>query len=119
MLQLKSIATATDKTSIVLVQCIKVLKSVKKRIALIGDLIIICVQTINTTKYLNMKMRLQKRFRVGSIHRALIIRSKTNFMRAPGALIKFNKNEVILVTRQYVPVSNRVYGPVLNEFCNK
>jgi large subunit ribosomal protein L14 len=119
MLQLKSVAVATDKTSVVLVQCLKVLKSFKRRIALIGDLIIICVHSINSKKYLSMKGRLQKRFRVGSIHRALILRSKTNFRRTPGILLKFNQNQVVLVTRQVVPVSNRVYGPVLREFCMK
>jgi large subunit ribosomal protein L14 len=117
MLQLKSIAIATDKTAVVFVQCLKVLKSFKKRIALIGDLILICVQSINITKHRNMKARLQKRFRIGSIHRALIVRSKTNYMRIPGIFIKFNKNHVVLVTKQVVPVSNRVYGPVLREFC--
>lgn len=119
MLQLKSIAIATDKTTVVLVQCLKVLKSFKKRIALIGDLIIICVHSINKKKYLNMKASLQIRFKVGSIHRALIVRSKTNFKRTSGIFIKFNKNHVVLVTRQVVPVSNRVYGPVLIEFCMK
>ena|SRR5271165_4124939 len=119
MLQLKSMAVATDKTSVVLVQCIKVLKSFKKRIALIGDLIIICVHSINSRKYANMKVRLQKRFRVGSMHRALIVRSKTNFKRTTGVFIKFNKNHVVLVTRLVVPVSNRVYGPILREFCMK
>jgi large subunit ribosomal protein L14 len=119
MLQLKSIAVATDKTAVVFVQCLKVLKSFKKRIALIGDLIIVCVHTINTRKHLNMKARLQKRFRVGSIHRALIVRSKVNYIRTPGVFIKFNKNQVVLVTRLVVPVSNRVYGPILREFCMK
>jgi ribosomal protein L14 len=33
--------------------------------------------------------------------------------------LKFNKNSVVLVTKNVVPVSNRVYGPVLRELCMK
>jgi ribosomal protein L14 len=44
MIQMGTILKVTDKTSIVLVQCIKVLKSYKKKIAKIGDLILVSVQ---------------------------------------------------------------------------
>jgi ribosomal protein L14 len=44
MVQLGSILKVSDKTSIVLVQCIKVLKSYKKRIASMGDMILVAVQ---------------------------------------------------------------------------
>jgi large subunit ribosomal protein L14 len=64
-----------------------------------------------------LKERLQKRYLKGTIHRALIIRSKTNFMRIPGVWFKFNENTVVLVTKQVVPVSNRIYGPILREMC--
>jgi ribosomal protein L14 len=31
--------------------------------------------------------------------------------------LKFNENSVVLVNKRAVPVSNRVYGPVLRELC--
>ncbi len=64
-----------------------------------------------------LKARLQKKYFKGSIHRGLIIRSKVNFIRLPGVFIKFGENTVVLVTKNVVPVSNRVYGPVLREMC--
>lgn len=117
MIQLKSFLIATDKTAIVKVYCIKVLKSSKKRIAILGDLIIICVNTINIKNFIKLKARFQKKFNVGSIHRALIVRVKSNYLRISGIFIKFNENSIVIVSKQVVPLSNKVYGPLLREFC--
>lgn len=117
MVQLKTYLEATDKTAIVKVYCIKVLKSTKNRIAILGDMIIICVNTINIKKFINLKARFQKKFNVGSIHRALVVRAKSNIARICGVFIKFNENSIVIVTKQVVPLSNKVYGPILREFC--
>jgi ribosomal protein L14 len=84
MIQLRSFLVATDKTAIVKVYCIKVLKNSKMRIALLGDLIIVCVNTINIKKFIRLKERSQKRFSVGTLHRALIVRTKVNYSRITG-----------------------------------
>lgn len=117
MVQLKTYLVATDKTAIVKVYCIKVLKSTKKRIAILGDMIIICVNTINIKKFINLKVRFQKRFNVGSIHRALVVRTKSNISRICGVFMKFNENSIVIVSKNVVPLSNKVYGPILREFC--
>jgi ribosomal protein L14 len=44
MVQLGSILSVTDKTCVVLVQCIKVIGASKKRIAFLGELLIVSVQ---------------------------------------------------------------------------
>jgi ribosomal protein L14 len=79
MIQLKTKLLAADKTAIVNVFCIKILKGGKSRIAILGEVILICVNTINIKKHLLLKSRSQKKFKVGSLHRALIIRTKKNF----------------------------------------
>lgn len=117
MIQLRSFLYATDKTAIVKVYCIKVLKSSKMQIAILGDLIIICVNTINIKKFVNLKPRLQKKFKVGSIHRALIVRTKVNYNRVTGIWLKFDENSIVVVSKLVVPLSNKVYGPILREFC--
>ena len=119
MIQLKTFLLGTDKTAIVKVYCIKVLKSTKTRIALLGDLIIICVNSINMKKFIKLKARFQKFFNVGSIHRALIVRTKVNYRRINDIFLKFNENSIVIVSKQVVPLSNKVYGPVLREFCMK
>jgi large subunit ribosomal protein L14 len=117
MIQLRSFLRASDKTAIVKVYCIKVLKSSKDRIAILGDLVVVCVNSINIKKFIILKVRFQKKFNVGSMHRALIIRIKVNYSRICGVLMKFNENSVVIVSKQVVPLSNKVYGPVMREFC--
>lgn len=77
----------------------------------------VSVQWISPRKFALLKARLQKKFFKGSLHRGLVIRSKVNFKRSSGIFIKFGENTVVLVTKNVVPVSNRVYGPVLRELC--
>jgi large subunit ribosomal protein L14 len=117
MVQIGAILKVSDKSSIVLVQCVKVLKSYKNKIAKTGDVILVSVQWVNIKKYVLLKPRLKKKYLKGTIHRALIIRSKVNYCRIKGIYLKFNENCVIFITSTIVPVSNRVYGPVLREMC--
>jgi len=119
MIQVGSILKVCDKTGVSLVKCIKVLGPIKKRIALIGDVILVSVKHINPKKFLNMKLFKRKRFLKGTIHRGLVVRSKKNYKRANNIFIKFNENAVILVNRKKVPISNRAYGPILIELCRK
>lgn len=90
----------TDKTGVVLVQCIKVLGNSKKRIALLGDVILVAVKRINPKKFKNVKLFRRKKFFKGTLHRALIIRTKVNFMRLSGLFIRFNENTVVLVIKE-------------------
>ena len=119
MIQVGSILKVSDKTGVTLVKCIKVLGQFKKRIAYIGDIIIVSVQHINSKKFQKMKWFKRKRFLKGTIHRGLIIRSKINYNRNNNVFIKFNENSIVLVNLRSVPISNRVYGPVLIELCRK
>ena len=66
-----------------------------------------------------MKLFKKKRFLKGTIHRGLVIRTKINYKRSSGVFIRFNENTVVLVNKRSVPISNRVYGPVLIELCRK
>lgn len=51
MIQLGTILKVSDKTGVVLVQCIKVFGSYKKKIANIGDVILVAVKRINPKKF--------------------------------------------------------------------
>jgi large subunit ribosomal protein L14 len=104
-----------DKTSTVKGYCIKVLKG--RTIASIGNTFILSIRRRNAKKAKFLKVRLQKKFAPGSIHRALLIRAKTNYSRFPGLFLKFFDNACALVNRRVVPISNRIYGPVLKELC--
>jgi large subunit ribosomal protein L14 len=119
MIQVGSIVKVTDKTGVMFAQCIKVLGSAKSRIAYLGDVIIITVVRINPRKFVNAKERWRLKFLRGTIHRGVLVRTKVNFCRAPSIFLKFNENTVVIVTGQCVPVSNKVFGPMVLELCMK
>jgi len=117
MIQVGTVLKVTDKTGVVLVRCIKVFGNAKSRIAYLGDVILVSVLRINPRKFIKVKLFKRKKFFKGTLHRGLVIRTKMNFCRLPGLFIRFNENTVVLVNKKSVPISNRVYGPVLRELC--
>src|SRR5271170_3932760 len=110
MVQVGSILKVTDKTGVMFVQCIKVLGAAKDRIAYLGDMIIVSVIRINPKKFVNVKDRWKLRFLRGTVHRALLVRTKVNFCRTSTIFLKFTENTVVFVTVFGVPVSNKVFG---------
>jgi len=117
MIQQGTILKVSDKTGVVLVQCIKVFGSYKKRIAFLGDVVLVSVKRINPRKFQNVKFFKKKRFFKGTLHRGLIIRTRYNYCRMMGVFIRFNENSVVIVNKRCVPITNRIYGPVLRELC--
>jgi len=80
---------------------------------------LVSVKKINIKKLSSLKAKKKKKYLRGSLSRALVVRTKVNFCRTPGVFIKFDENTVVLVNKNVVPVSNRVYGPILRELCMK
>jgi len=117
MLQPGSIANVCDKSGVVLVQCLQVLGHCKKRIAFVGDVVVVSVKRINLRKFRLMKAIKKKKFARGTVHRALLVRSTGQFIRTLGLYVRFTENSVVLVNKNVVPVTNRVTGPILHELC--
>ena len=119
MVQQGTFLKVTDRTGVVLVQCIKVLGPSKRGIAYIGDVVLVTVKKINTKQFHGIASRKKRKFLKGSLHRGLIVRTKVNYKRLNGVLIKFNENSIVLVNKRTVPLSNRINGPILKELCIK
>ena len=119
MIQAGSFLFVADKSGTALCQCIKVLGPGKKRFALLGDVVLVAVQRLNLLRYARLKQRQQEKYKKGTLHRGLIVRSKFSYRRYPGIFVRFDENAVILVNKSVVPVSNRVYGPILTELSLK
>lgn len=115
MIQTGTILKVCDKTGVMLVQCIKVLGPFQKKIACIGDVIIVTVKHINTRKFTKMKYAKKKKFFVGTIHRGLVVRTKEQYCRTLGIYIRFNENSIVIVNKRIVPITNRVFGPILRD----
>lgn len=117
MIQMNTMLNICDKTSVVLGICIKIIGRRKYKLGTTGNMIIISIRWINPKKQVDMKPRLRRKYSCGVLHRALIVRTKIQFRRATGCLIKFNENAAILINKKYIPLSTRIYGPMLRELC--
>lgn len=116
MLQLNSLFKITDRTGLVTVQCIKILGARKKRVALLGSVMLVSVKRINVFRLSFVKPRIRKKFQRGTLHRAMLLRSKKNFQKQSYAFVRFDENAGLVVNRRRMPVSNRVFGPIVREF---
>lgn len=115
MIQPGTVTKVCDKTGVILVQCIKVLGPIKKRIAYIGDVVIVSVKHINTKKFIKMKYSKKKKFFLGTLHRGLVVRTKEQYCRTLGIYLRFNENAIVIVNKRIVPISNRIFGPILRD----
>jgi len=109
MIQQESTLDIADNTGAKKVLCIKVLGGSKKRYARVGDIIVVTVKEAQP----NSKVK------KGTVHKAVVVRTKKEIQRADGSLIRFDTNSAVLVNAQKEPVGNRIFGPVARELRGK
>ncbi len=105
MIQMQSNLGIADNSGARRVQCIKVLGGSGRKIASIGDVIVVSV------KEAIPKGRVKK----GDIHRAVIVRTAKEIHRSDGSSIKFDSNAAVLISNQNEPIGTRIFGPVTRE----
>ena len=109
MIQQETRLKVADNTGAKEVLCIKVLGGSKKRYAKLGDKIIITVK--KTIPNSNIKK--------GTIHTAVVVRTKKELRRKDGSYIRFDENAAVIIDNQLEPVGTRVFGPVARELREK
>ena len=109
MIQQETRLKVADNTGAKEVLCIKVLGGSKKRYARLGDKIIITVK--KTIPNSNVKK--------GTIHTAVVVRTKKEARRKDGSYIRFDENAAVLIDSQKEPKGTRVFGPVARELREK
>ena len=105
MIQNHTECTVADNTGAKRVECIKVLGGSKRRYAGVGDLIVI------TVKDAIPKGKVKK----GTVHRAVVVRTKKEIFRDDGSKIQFDNNAVVLTDEKGEPMGTRIFGPVTRE----
>lgn len=109
MIQMQSRMEVADNSGARQVQCIKVLGGSKRRTANIGDVVVVSVKEAIP----------RGRVKKGSIHRAVIVRSKHGLNRSYGEKISFDSNSCVLITANGEPIGTRIFGPVTRELRGK
>ena len=101
MIQSRSVLQVIDNSGALNAYCIRVLGN--KKVAGIGDKIIV---SIRSTKR-------NSRILKGSIHTALLVKTKKRNRFNDGSRLKQNLNGIIVLNRQINPIGNRVFSSVI------
>lgn len=105
MIQMQTKLTVADNSGAKIAQCIKVLGGSKKKIAGVGDIIVVAV-----------KLALPNApIKKGSVHKAVIVRTKKEYRRADGTYIRFDENACVILDANNNPRGKRIFGPVARE----
>lgn len=105
MIQVESRLDVADNSGARQVQCIKVLGGSKRRFASVGDVIVVSVKEAIP----------RGRVKKGTVHNAVIVRTRKGLKRQNGEEIRFDTNAVVLINKQKEPIGTRVFGPVTRE----
>lgn len=87
------------------VQCIKVLGGSKRKVASVGDVIVVSVKDAIP----------RGRVKKGQVLKGVIVRTKKAISRADGSTIKFDVNSIVLLNKDKEPIGTRIFGPVTRE----
>ena len=109
MIQTESRLNIADNSGAKEVLCIKVLGGSKRKYASVGDTIVV------TIKEAMPRGKVKK----GTVHKAIIVRTRKELQRPDGSTIKFDSNAAVLINAQGEPVGTRIFGPVCRELRSK
>ena len=109
MIQVQTELTVADNTGARIVECIKVLGGSKRRYASVGDSIVVTVKEAIP----NGKVK------KGTVHKAIIVRTRKSLYRNDGSSVKFDNNAVVITDEKGEPVGTRIFGPVTRELRTK
>jgi len=109
MIQHKTVLKVVDNSGAKIVKCIKVLGGLKKKVAKLGDVLVVVVKEIRNRS--KQKSKVKKK----EVCNGIIIRTKKSYDKYTGFIIKFNQNAVILISKQGNIIGNRIIGPISNK----
>lgn len=109
MIQQESTLDVADNSGAKLVQCIKVLGGSKRKVASVGDIIVVSIKDAIP----------RGKVKKGDVHKAVIVRVKKDIKRDDGSVIRFDKNAAVLINKEGEPIGTRIFGPVVRELRGK
>ena len=105
MIQMQSNLEVADNSGARRVQCIKVLGGSKRKVAGVGDVIVVSVKEAIP----------RGRVKKGEVLKAVIVRTAKEIRRVDGSAIRFDRNAAVLVNKSNEPIGTRIFGPVTRE----
>lgn len=109
MIQVQTVLDVADNSGARKVQCIKVIGGSKRKVASVGDVIVVSIK----------KAIPRGKVKKGDVMKALIVRTKKEIHRKDGSAVRFDANAVVLVSKDGEPIGTRIFGPVTRELRGK
>ena len=109
MIQVQTELDVADNTGARIIECIKVLGGSKRRYASIGDTIVVTVKEAIP----------DGKVKKGTVHKAIVVRTKYSVHRNDGSKVKFDNNAAVLIDDKGEPIGTRIFGPVTRELRTK
>ncbi len=105
MIQMRTMLDVADNSGARLVQCIKVLGGSRRRYAALGDIIVVAIKEASAGQ----------KVKKGDTAKAVVVRTRREYMRPDGSYIKFDANSAVLINKDGEPIGTRIFGPVARE----
>lgn len=105
MIIVESNLDVADNSGARRVQCIKVLGGSKRKIASVGDVIVVSIKDAIP----------RGKVKKGDVHQAVVVRTAFPVRRPDGSSIRFDRNAAVLINKQMEPIGTRIFGPVVRE----
>jgi large subunit ribosomal protein L14 len=105
MIQMETVLDVADNSGAKAVACIKVLGGSKRKVASVGDVIVVSVKDAIP----------RGRVKKGDVHKAVIVRQRFAMRRPDGSMIRFDRNAAVLINKEMEPIGTRIFGPVTRE----
>ena len=105
MIQISTNLDVADNSGARRVCCIKVLGGSKRKVASVGDVIVVSIKEAIP----------RGRVKKGDVARAVIVRTKKESRRPDGSAIRFDSNAAVLINKDGEPIGTRIFGPVTRE----
>lgn len=105
MIQSFTRLTVADNSGARQVMAFKVLGGSRRRYATVGDIIVCTVKDALPTS----------KVKKGTVHKAVVVRTKRSIRRSDGTYIRFDDNAAVLLTGNMEPVGTRIFGPIARE----
>jgi large subunit ribosomal protein L14 len=105
MIQMQTRLNVADNSGAKEVFCIKVLGGSKRRVASIGDVIVVSIKEALP----NAKVK------KGDVAKAVVVRTVQKLRRPDGSYIRFDDNSAVLINANKEPIGTRIFGPVARE----
>ncbi|KAK9460798.1 mitochondrial 54S ribosomal protein uL14m [Lipomyces oligophaga] len=117
MIFLKTLLNVIDNSGAARVECVTILRKNNRNFARVGDRIVVVVQELRGARLLSQTSA-ANRVQRGDIRHAVVVRTKKEWQRPDGTVVRFDDNACVLINKQGEPVGSRIMGVVARELAS-